>query len=115
MIEKKITKAKLKKLEKRERNRKDKEWEVGVKSRDGYKCVICGETKLLNAHHILPRELTKFRWDIENGISLCPSHHQFSRIISAHSNSFVFYYWFMKNRFNQYQYIRTISEKEFSV
>ena len=40
---KKITKAKLKKLEKREINKKFKEWAKSVKERDENKCIICGK------------------------------------------------------------------------
>lgn len=47
-----------------------------VFSRDGYKCVVCGASGKLDAHHLIERRL----WDnggyyIENGVSLCGDHH----------------------------------------
>jgi len=90
------------KEEKKERNRKDKEWSKKVKERDGNKCVICDREDYLHAHHIIPRERKELRWDIDNGISLCVSHHKYSYEISAHKNSLKFIFWFMKNRNEQY-------------
>jgi len=107
----KLTKKKLKKLEKREIKKKFAEWSKLVKERDGFKCVICGETKRLNSHHILPRELREFRFDLMNGISLCPKNHQFSRKNSAHGNSFVFIIWLEKNRPEQFNYLKDKANK----
>lgn len=87
----------------REDNKLLKEWSKKVKARDDMRCVMCGETKMLNAHHIIPRDNKKFRYDIDNGISLCPLHHQFSRICSAHGNSYVFVLWFIDYRPEQHQ------------
>ena len=78
--------------------KEDREWANAVKSRDGFMCVICGETKRLNAHHILPRELKETTHDLLNGISLCPSHHRFNRTLSAHQNPLAFFKWLMTNR-----------------
>jgi len=86
---KKITKKEQKRLDKKEFTRKDKEWALAVKKRDK-SCVICGETKRLNAHHMFPREIKETRWLLENGISLCPGCHRF-RINSAHRNPLWFY------------------------
>jgi len=50
-------------------------WREAVIKRDG-KCVICGETKHLNAHHI--DHATYFpekRFDIDNGVTLCHNCH----------------------------------------
>ena len=106
MISLKITKKKIKQLAKREANKLMKEWSNAVKDRDKRICVICKDAKMLNAHHIIPRENAKLRYDINNGISLCPKHHQFSRDISAHSNSFIFYVWLQENRLEQFNYIK---------
>jgi hypothetical protein len=99
---KKLTKKQLKRKEKREINRQFKEWSLKVKERDGFKCCLCSKTENLNAHHILPREIKEFRFDIDNGITLCPSHHKYSLEISSHRNPFVFYTWFLYNRTKQY-------------
>lgn len=99
------TKAYIKKQEKKEINKKFKDWAELVKTRDNNKCVICGETKQLNAHHIIPREIKELRFDINNGISLCPKHHQFSLEISPHRNPFVFLVWLLNNRNRQFIYL----------
>jgi hypothetical protein len=53
-----------------------KEFREKVFQRDGNKCVICNETKNLDAHHIVDRRL----WDdggyyLSNGVTLCSTHH----------------------------------------
>lgn len=106
MKKKRITKKQLKKIERIETRKKLEQWAVNVKSRDGNKCVICGSEKMLNAHHIIPRENMKFMLDVNNGISLCPLHHNFSREISAHKNSIVFYIWMEENRKEQFEYLK---------
>ena len=85
----KITKKEQKRLEKKEKTRKDKAWAILVKERDKA-CVICGEIKRLNAHHIIPREVKETRWLLENGVSLCPGCHKF-RVNSAHRNPLWFF------------------------
>lgn len=51
-------------------------WSRAVRHRDG-KCLICGETKNLHAHHwIVSRARSrKYRFDIRNGVTLCYAHH----------------------------------------
>jgi len=100
--EKKVTKASIKRLQKRENNKNVKLWKTAVKDRDKHACVICGSAKLVNAHHIIPYQILEFRCDIDNGICLCPKHHKFSFKFSAHKNSFAFLIWFCYNRIEQY-------------
>lgn len=48
------------------------EWARVVKDRDGNKCVFCGGTQKLEAHHIKSRtEFPECALDIENGVTLC--------------------------------------------
>jgi len=108
---KKITKKELKRLEKRERNRKDKEWRLLVKDRDGDACVICKDPVRVNVHHIIPREIKGQRHNPDNGICLCSKHHQFSREISAHNNPLKFVLWMQENRPEQLKRLIE-SEKE---
>lgn len=68
-----------------DRDNKDKEWSKTIKDYYGNKCIICGSNKLLNAHHIIPREFQETRWDTLNGVPLCISHHKYSKF-SAHKN-----------------------------
>ena len=102
MKQKKITKKELKKLEKREMNKKDKEWREIVKKRDNSKCVICGRTDIIHCHHIIPREDKRFRWNINNGLCLCPKNHKYSYEISPHKNAFAFFIWMIENRLEQF-------------
>ena len=87
--------------------KEDKDWALAVKERDGFACVICGDTIKPNAHHILPRELHDTKLDISNGITLCVKHHLFSREISAHNNPLAFFLWMEKNRPEILQYLRS--------
>jgi predicted restriction endonuclease len=48
-----------------------------VFSRDKHKCVFCNITENLDAHHITDRnEMPNGGYVKENGISLCPKHHE---------------------------------------
>lgn len=77
---------------------RDREWAREIKVRDGFKCVICSSPERPNAHHIVPREILDYRYELDNGLTLCVTHHKFSRIISAHNNPFGFYIWLKDNR-----------------
>ena len=51
-----------------------------VFDRDGHKCIMCGETKKLDAHHIIERRLFDSAdyfggYFVENGATLCSKHH----------------------------------------
>jgi len=53
-------------------------WMKGVKNRDGWKCQIANSdcSGRLEAHHILSwRDYPELRYQINNGITLCQSHH----------------------------------------
>jgi hypothetical protein len=104
--ETKITKAKLKKLERRQRNKLDKEWSMKVKQRDNNQCTICQSKLYLHTHHIIPREFKESRHDINNGITLCAKHHKYSLDISAHRNPIVFCLWLMDNKIEQLNNIK---------
>lgn len=100
---KKITKKELKRLERLKQKKRLKQWSIDVRNRDGNKCSICGVTKYIHAHHIIPKEIKEFKFDIDNGVAICAKHHLFSREISAHNNPFTFMIWFMENRKEQYK------------
>lgn len=100
--QKKLTKKEISKLERREIRKQFKEWSILVRKRDGNKCVICGESKIVHAHHLIPREIHDYRFQVDNGISLCPRHHKYATDISAHRNSIAFYLWLQENRPDQF-------------
>jgi len=58
-------------------------WSRGVRTRAGMRCEICGCTKSVQAHHLLPRKFYPlFRFDWENGVALCARHHKYGPISS---------------------------------
>jgi 5-methylcytosine-specific restriction endonuclease McrA len=71
----------------------DTTWAKAVKERDGFKCVYCGSDKNLNSHHLFSRRHQGLRWDLENGITLCAGHHNFSTEFSAHKTPLEFAEW----------------------
>jgi hypothetical protein len=55
----------------------DKLWASIVKERDG-KCIYCGSTRNLNAHHIFTKARHgNLRWEVSNGVTLCAGCHTF--------------------------------------
>lgn len=93
----KLLKAPLSKEEKQEIKKLERKalglWRSAVKIRAKRKCEfpICKKVKKLNAHHIESFTTNKtLRYDLENGICLCPTHHKFGWL-SAH-RSFCFLY-----------------------
>ena len=71
----------------------DDAWSKLVKIRDGYKCQVCGLESTLNSHHIFTRSRKSTRWDVDNGITLCVSHHTFNHKFSAHITGVEFTHW----------------------
>lgn len=68
--------ARLANSSKRTSNADDKKWRKSVLQRDGYKCVECGSTDRLNAHHIKPwSQFPGLRRELSNGQTLCLTCH----------------------------------------
>lgn len=54
-------------------------WREHVVERDGAKCVICGSSVRLEAHHIIPVSCDtdrKYMYSLSNGITLCHECHK---------------------------------------
>jgi len=66
----------------------DKLWQQVIVAQDG-KCLKCGTTQRLSAHHIFSRKNRSTRWDTNNGVCLCLAHH----IFWAHKSPTDFTYW----------------------
>ena len=59
------------------RDNKSAEWRLSVYRRDGFKCQVCRESGVLNAHHLDGWAwCVEKRYDINNGITLCETHHK---------------------------------------
>ena len=61
-----------------------KEWRKAVYERDNYTCRMCGKSGVrLNAHHIKSwKRFPAFRYDINNGVTLCEKCHKaYHRIV----------------------------------
>ena len=86
-------------------NKLMREWSLKVKQQDDFKCAICGSKQMPNAHHIIPKERKEFRFLFLNGITLCPSHHKFNNILSAHKNPMAFYLWMAEHRAEQLEWV----------
>jgi len=93
----------------------DDMWSVAIKARDGG-CVICGRKDGLNSHHLIGRGNMLYRWDLNNGITLCQYHHTFSPDIAAHSGNTIatlsFARWLEKNRPDTIKWLDAHSSKK---
>lgn len=76
-------------------DRHDTRWGKMVRERDG-KCLYCGDTETLQAHHLFPRSRSGTRFELQNGITLCASHHTFNYEFSAHKTPEKFKRWAKK-------------------
>jgi len=103
----KITKASVKKAISKLKKVIMKLWADKVKERDNHACVYCGKKELLNAHHYLSRDIrnSPLKFDIRNGISLCPEHHKFSGVFSSHRSPINFYEWLRFKRPDHYKFV----------
>ena len=82
----------------------DDSWSKLVKLRAGMQCEIsgCGKTSYLNSHHIYTRANRSTRWDVKNGVCLCPSHHTLDSKFSAHGSPVLFVKWLVKTKGNDF-------------
>lgn len=76
-------------------------WSELVKARDDHKCILCGETKYVQAHHIISRKFAPTRYDENCGVSVCSKHHAMG-LVSAHQTPWIIYEWLESNRPEQY-------------
>ena len=52
------------------------DWRISVYKRDKYRCVVCGSTEKICAHHIKTfADYPELRSVVSNGITLCQKHH----------------------------------------
>lgn len=94
-------------------NELDATWASQVKTRDDNICQRCERpSKRLNAHHIIPRQYKGLRWDISNGVSLCPRCHRLGKE-AAHQNALLFTEWLKTSKPDIYSYLmEKLSEEQ---
>jgi hypothetical protein len=89
-------------------------WSRAVRARAGNKCECCGRVDglpnakgnpvRLNAHHIEDKANQTLRFDIDNGISLCPLCHKFG-FNSAHRSPIWFMEWLKEHLPLRYRHV----------
>jgi len=83
----------------------DIKWSRRIRERDGC-CQICRKSdKMLNAHHLIPRQFIEWRHEMDNGITLCVHCHQFGKF-SAHKNPLWFANWMRINK--KYEFLKAM-------
>ena len=89
------------------RNKCDARWREII--RKPARCAICGKSAgQLHVHHLISRSAVFFRHNINNGILLCPTCHNFGfgqgndEKISAHGTPWAFEDWMKEHRPDQY-------------
>lgn len=71
-------------------------WSEIIRSKGS--CEHCGSRSYLNAHHHYGKRAQSVKWDLDNGVCLCPLHHTFSSVFSAHQTPAHFVKWINKQR-----------------
>ena len=85
---------------KRKYDARHRNWAESIKWKFYGKCVVCGATNYINAHHIIPWEIEKFRYNYNNGIAICPKHHtKYGAGLSPHSDGSILFALFLNNKF----------------
>lgn len=80
------------------------EWSRNI--RDIGECEVCGAKGNLQAHHILPKErYPEFKFELMNGISLCPICHKFGKH-SAHRNPLWFILFLKRHASDRYNWAK---------
>lgn len=64
----------------------------------------------LHPHHIIGRNSRLTRWDLNNRIWLCPTHHTMGND-SAHRNALWFSAWLQEHKPDQYNYLQEKQHK----
>lgn len=101
----KLTKAKIKKMARTAKRKQLIQWSKDVRERDGNKCIVCGKTEYLNAHHLIPKKrFPQYMLEINCGITLCPYCHQFGPF-AAETNGIFSAEFLKKYRIEQWNWV----------
>lgn len=87
-------------------------WSNKVRELAGNKCVVCGVTKQVHAHHIEDSRLNSgLRYDLRNGIAVCATHHKFGQ--ESFHKSFTFAYkYIIDSRRDDLDYLLQETERK---
>ena len=89
-------------------NKYDIIWARMVRERDK-KCLVCGNTQNLQAHHLFRRGISSTRYCLVNGLTLCSSCHTFNFKFSAHKTEQSFKEWAKNYLGKSYNALETFS------
>ena len=87
-----LKKKKKKSPKKISLNKYDIIWARMVRERDK-RCLVCGNTQNLQAHHLFRRGISSTRYSLDNGQTLCSSCHTFNFQFSAHKTEQSYKIW----------------------
>jgi len=76
----------------------DRLWSLAVRADWNHQCAVCGKRGgRLDAHHLIPRQHQRTRYELRNGICLCVHHHQFDPHLSPHQNAAGWINWLKRH------------------
>lgn len=85
---------------KRKYDLEHRNWAEAIKWKFDGGCIVCGATNYLSAHHLIPWDIEKFRFNYNNGVALCPKHHtKYGYGLSPHSHGSILFVIFLNERF----------------
>ena len=82
-------------------NKADRIWAEKVKARAKGRCEYCGSYEGVQSHHVVSRRVRRLRFDVRNGVALCPRDH----LIFAHQHPLAFARWFSEYRPEDHAYL----------
>lgn len=83
----------------------DQLWSHAVRDDWDNRCAMCG-ARNVEAHHIFPRAWETTRYDLRNGIALCPTHHKFDPDRSPHMCAPGFTAWIQESYPSVYEWVQ---------
>lgn len=99
-------------------------WSLAVRARVDFTCEYCGIKKgelnennkpvKIDAHHLMNRDVRDcpLKFDIRNGIALCPTCHKWSPNNAFHSNPIKTVAWLIENNDSRYQFVLENYDKQ---
>lgn len=83
----------------------DELWSEAVKLKAGDICIVDKRPCTLNSHHLIGRSNFKYRWDVDNGVSLGIYRHTMAHDMAAHGSTSAtqaFAGWMIAHRSSQW-------------